>query len=93
MHCIYYNIKGDKPVDFSHDKSDLDLDFKDIMNFYVKTKYQRSKFSEKYALYYLLKRKGYPVTLEDDFPDIKYSRNTEKVCKNFFSNKDKLYPA
>ena len=86
MYCIYYNIAGDKPVDFSHDKCDLFLDFEDIVKFYAKTKDQRTIFSEKYALYYLLKRKGYPVTLKDDFPYIRYSKSTEKACEFFFLN-------
>ena len=70
LHSIYYEITGDKPVDFTQDERDFLLDFKSILIFYDKTKDKRSIFSEKYVLYYLLKRKGYSVTLKDDFPEI-----------------------
>ena len=88
IHWIYSEIIEEKPLDFSDDERDLKLDFEDVLRFYTQNKEKRSVFSEKYALYYLLVQKSYPVSLKKDFPDIRHCKNTQKVCDEYFNQKN-----
>ena len=84
VHAIYYRITGNSPVDFRRDECYFLCDLKDLLKFYSENPPKRNKFEHHYVLYYLLKRRDYPVTLED-FPEIRGSRATEKLCNNFFT--------
>ena len=84
VHAIYYKITGDTPVDFRHDECNFLFEIRRLLKFYYKNKPKRNNFNFRYVLYYLLKRKNYLVTLED-FPEIRGSRDTEKLCNDFFT--------
>ena len=60
------------------------FDIRRLLKFYYENKPKRNNFNFRYVLYYLLKRKHYPVTLED-FPEIRGSSATEKLCNDFFT--------
>ena len=83
VHDIYYKITGNSPVDFRQDECNFLFDIRCLLKFYYENKPKRNNFNFRYVLYYLLKRKNYPVTLED-FPEIKGSSATEKLCNDFF---------
>ena len=85
VHTIYYEITGNSPIDFGRDECDLLCDLNDLLKFYTENKPKRNNFEHRYALYYLLKRRDYPVTLED-FPEIRGRfAATEKLCNDFFT--------
>ena len=84
VHAIYYKITGNSPVDFRHDECNFLFDIRLLLKFYYENKPNRNNFNFRYVLYYLLKRKNYPVTLED-FPEIRGSSATEKLCNDFFT--------
>ena len=84
VHAIYYKITGNSPVDFRHDECNFLFEIRHLLKFYYENKPKRNNFNFRYVLYYLLKRKNYPVTLED-FPEMRGSSATEKLCNDFFT--------
>ena len=83
VHAIYYKITANSPVDFRHDEYDFLFDIRCLLKFYHENKPERNNFKFRYVLYYLLKQKNYPVTLED-FPEIRGFTFTKKLCDDFF---------
>ena len=85
VHAIYYKITGNSPVGFRHDECIFLFNIRRLLIFYYENKPKRNNFNFRYVLYYLLKRRNYPVTLED-FPEIRGSSATEKLCNDFFTS-------
>ena len=72
VHKIYYEITGNSPVDFWHDRANLLRDLDNILKIYTENKPARNNLNIRYILFYLLERRNYSVTL-DDFPEIRGS--------------------
>ena len=90
VHKIYYEITGNSPVDFEKDVIGITDDVYKMIRFYWEWKPAgRNNFNYRYALYYLLKRRSYPVTLED-FPEIKNGDKFKKFCDDFLKHKKYL---
>ena len=87
IHWIYSEITAEGLLDFSDDERDLKLDFEDVLKFYTQNKEKRSVFSEKYALYYLLVRKGYPVSLKKIFPILNTVKKNAKSLRRVLQPK------
>ena len=89
VHLIYYKITDTNPIDFFKDKHFIITEVEKMIRFYwsKKPRDTRNNFNYRYALYYLLKLKKYPVDLKD-FPEIGSHNEAKILCDSYMKAKE-----